>query len=63
MIKEVVSDFHIDDIQSIATNGRSLIWEKHSDWARAIQLSESFQLILNNKFNGSYWENGSYKHF
>lgn len=63
MIKEVISDFNIEDIQAIATNGRSLIWEKHSDWARAIQLSESFQLILNNKFHGSYWENGSYKHF
>lgn len=63
MIKEVVSDFNIEDIQKIATNGRSLIWEKHSDWARAIQLSESFQLIFHNKFNGSYWEKGSYKHF
>jgi hypothetical protein len=63
MIKEVISDFNIEDVQSIATNGRSLIWEKHSDWARAIQLSESFQLILQDKFNGSYWKNGLYMHY
>jgi len=62
-IKEVLCNINYENIQSVAVNGRSLIWEKHSDWARAIQLLESFQLILNNKFNGSYWEKGIYKHF
>ena len=63
MITNFISNFEIEDMQLIADNGRNLIWEKHSDWARATQLSESFELILHNNFNGSYWENGNYKHY
>lgn len=50
-------------LQKIANNARKLVFDKHSDYARIAQLSESLNLIINDKFNGSYWENGEYKHY
>ena len=62
-ITDIPKKYTIDELQSIAFAARNLVWKKHSDWARIIQLSESINLIIKNSFNGSYWENGNYKHY
>ena len=62
-ILDISTKYSMDELQSIAFASRDLVWKKHSDWARATQLSKSFELILHNNFNGSYWENGNYKHY
>lgn len=46
--------------QQIAKNGQDMIWEMHSLSARAKQLKSSFDLILKDNYNGSYWENGKF---
>ena len=51
------------EISQIALNSQKLIYEKHSDYARISQFSISLKLILENNFNGSYWEDGLYKHY
>lgn len=49
-----------EELQRVAINGRNLVWDKHSDWARREQLSKAIDLILNNKFKGSCWRKGEY---
>lgn len=61
-IKKVLDTYTIEKLQAIANNGYNLIWNKHSDWARLIQLSNSFSLIEKGTFKGSYWKSGKYKH-
>jgi hypothetical protein len=46
--------------QQVAKKGQDMIWEKHSLEARSKQLQKSFELILKNRFNGTYWENGEF---
>jgi len=60
-IKQVLTDFDDEKYQVIASNGRDLIWHKHSEISRIKQFSESLKRILKNDFRGSYWENGNYK--
>ena len=55
--------YSLDELQKIADQGRKLIWEKHSDWARREQLMETFKLIFQGKFKGSYWKKGVYKQY
>ena len=62
-IKDILESYSLKEIQKIANEGRKLIWRNHSDWARRKQLLETFNLISEGKFNGSYWEKGMYKHF
>ena len=56
---------HKDDLMldNIAKNVQKLVLDKHSDYARISQLSISLKLIMENKFKGSYWEDGIYKHY
>jgi hypothetical protein len=53
--------YSLNELQKIADQGRKLIWEKHSDWARRKQLLETFNLIFKGTFKGSYWDKGEYK--
>ena len=46
--------------QQIAKKGQDMIWKKHSLEARGKQLKKSFEAILDNSFNGTYWENGEF---
>lgn len=46
--------------QKIAKNGQDLIWKTHSLNARTEQLRESLEAIIENRFNGTYWENGKF---
>jgi hypothetical protein len=62
-IKAALSSYTPDELQQIADAGRALIWNRHSDWARASQLRESLELIRAGKFKGSYWSEGAYLHF
>ena len=56
----LMSRYYDDELQQIADQGLKLIWDKHSDYARTIQMKKTFDLIFQGKFQGSYWENGSY---
>ena len=47
-------------VQTIAKNGQKLVWDKHSFHARSLQLKESIEAIVENRFNGSYWYKGDY---
>lgn len=60
-LKTSLEKYSINELQKIANQGRKLIWEKHSDWARREQLKTIFNLIFQGKFKGSYWEKGEYK--
>jgi hypothetical protein len=51
------------DLQNIASNGRNLIWEFHSEKPRMEQLSDSLNRIKNNNFKGSFWKDGVYLHY
>lgn len=62
-LQYILNNYSDDEFQSIASAGRNLIWEKHSEWARSLQIKDSLYKILNGNFNGSYWEKGEYKHF
>jgi hypothetical protein len=62
-IKDILESYSVEELQKIANEGRMLIWRNHSDWARKKQLLETFNLISEGKFNGSYWEKGTYKHY
>ena len=50
-------------LDNIAKNAQKLVFDKHSDYARISQLSISLKLIMKNRFKGSYWEDGIYKHY
>lgn len=52
---------HLDELQEIATKGQALIWEKHSLFARGIQINQSLKSISIHEFKGSYWEKGEFK--
>jgi hypothetical protein len=52
-----------DDFQSIAYAGRSLVLQKHSLSARAIQLRGVLQKIQAGNYNGSIWHAGEFKFF
>jgi len=60
-LKDSLKKYSLTQLQKIADEGRNLIWEKHSDWARREQLKGTFDLIFNGKFKGSYWRKGEYK--
>ena len=62
-LKDSLKKYSLNQLQEIASNGRKLIWEKHSDWARREQLKGTFDLIFNGKFKGSYWHKGEYKNY
>lgn len=62
-IIEVLQQADDNELQTIAINGRSLIWDQHSNVARAEQLSESLQRITEGTFKGSFWKVGQYLHF
>ncbi|MBK8523287.1 MAG: glycosyltransferase family 1 protein [Betaproteobacteria bacterium] len=49
-----------DRLQSIATAGQELVWEKHSIQARSQQMESALHRILDGSFNGSVWENGEF---
>ena len=44
----------------IAKKGQDLVWNRHSLDARAEQLQKCFNSILNNNFNGTYWNEGEF---
>lgn len=60
-IKRALDNYDEKKYQEIATRGRELVWQKHSEPARIGQLSESLTRILKNEFYGSYWDKGVYK--
>lgn len=62
-IIEILRNAEDHNLQLIATRGRSLIWDKHSDIPRTKQLSESLHCIIEGTFKGSFWKNGEYQHF
>lgn len=62
-LSKYLSGLQDTKLSQIARNAQKLVFEKHSDYARISQLSESLKLIIDNSFNGSYWEDGSYKHY
>ena len=62
-IKKHLNRKDFDNLQLIANNAKKLILEKHSDVARYKQFTLSLKLILDNKFKGSYWNDGEYKHY
>lgn len=62
-ILNISSKYTSIELELIANAGRKLIWLKHSDWARRIQIEESINLINLNKFKGSYWNKGEYCHY
>jgi hypothetical protein len=45
----------------IARRGRDLVWEKHSVYARSIQLKLACESIQGEKFNGAYWDKGEFR--
>ena len=55
-----MSRYSDEELQRIADEGLKLIWHKHSDYARTVQMKKTFDLIFQGKFKGSYWENGNY---
>jgi len=62
-ISEILSNANYLDLQNVANEGRDLIWNCHSDFARSQQLFETLTLIKNNIFKGSYWHLGIYSHY
>jgi hypothetical protein len=62
-ILSISSKYSINDLEAIAFAGRKLIWEKHSDWARRIQIEKSITMINTGKFKGSFWKKGEYCHY
>jgi len=62
-VKEILDNYDEADVQVIASNARKLIFEKHSEQARAKQLDKSLRLIVKGSFKGSYWDNGEYSHY
>lgn len=62
-ITKILQKADDSELQRIATKGRSLIWEQHSDVPRADQLSESLHRIAKGTFKGSFWKAGQYLHF
>ena len=51
---------HLSELQDIAAKGQQLIWEKHSFFARGIQISNALEKIISQEFKGSYWKNGNF---
>jgi hypothetical protein len=49
-----------EEAQQIAVAGQDLMWNCHTLGARARQLSEAFEAIINNRFTGTYWEGGTF---
>ena len=52
---------NLDNLQKLSSKGQQLIWEKHSFFARGIQISKALEKIVSQEFNGSYWKNGEFK--
>ena len=46
--------------QLIASEGQRMVMDKHSLLARSKQLQDSFERILDNRFEGTYWEEGKF---
>lgn len=59
-IEHVLNTYPTERLQSIADEGFKLIRDYHSISARTHQMQQVFDLILDGKFCGSYWENGKY---
>lgn len=51
---------NLDEAQHIAQKAQNLILKQHSIDARMQQLQNSFNSILNSKFNGTEWVNGDF---
>jgi len=49
-----------DRAQWIASNGRKLVFDRHSFAARSSQLAECFRAIEQDRFAGSYWSRGNF---
>ncbi|MCT7510735.1 glycosyltransferase [Aliarcobacter cryaerophilus] len=49
-----------DLAQKIAKSGQDLIWKSHSLSARAYQIKQSLEAIIDNNFYGTYWEDGKF---
>jgi hypothetical protein len=60
-IKAVLSDINDEKYEAIARSGQTLVWEKHSEMARACQFKDDLARILAHRFCGSYWDNGLHK--
>jgi hypothetical protein len=61
-------DFYVNQetfkkIHTIILNSRKLIFEKHSIISHQQYLVDTIVKIKNKTFNGSYWEDGSYKFY
>ena len=59
-----VTKYYLDNLeklQEIASKGQQLIWEKHSFFARGIQLQQALKRIVKTDFKGSYWSDGTFK--
>ena len=50
-----------DRLQSIAGKGQQLVWSKHSIHARAQQMAASLGRIQEERFAGSFWNEGEFK--
>ena len=46
--------------ESIASNGRNLVWKSHTASSRALQILMGCNAIKNRKFKGSSWINGEF---
>ena len=46
--------------QTIASEGQRMVMDKHSLLARSKQLKNSFERIRENRFKGTYWEEGEF---
>jgi hypothetical protein len=46
--------------QQIAKNGQDMVWKTHSLEARTMQLTKSFEAIIDSSFKNSYWKNGKF---
>lgn len=51
----------LEKMQKIADNGRRLIISKHTSRNRAEGTVKAIEVILQGKYDGSYWENGEFK--
>ena len=50
-LSKYLSGLQDTKLSQIARNAQKLVFEKHSDYARISQLSESLKLIIDNSFN------------
>ena len=59
-VNEMLSN-NIEYLQEIANKSRQLVLEKHTSKQRAQDTVKALECILEKKYKGSFWENGSFK--